>query len=279
MSQFPYTTGCKKQPVDTRDLLLKDAVSLPTTLPAQASVRQYASSIRQQGPILMCQSEAALASRAVQAAKEKLPFILMSAVYTYFYAQKRGGYLSQGNVGANIRDAFKSIRNEGACPMSGWPDAMVMVGADPEATYKSFQWLHKPWIFNGYELKGDPQYLAHHHQGLTYRALNATVDDIRAAIAADFAPVAGFPVYDSILATDPTTGIVPMPSPSEHFVGDHAVCFLAYDDTMQANGHTGFFLIQNSWGTSWGMKGFGWLPYDWIRQGVFFDAWVFHYVK
>jgi hypothetical protein len=41
-----------------------------------------------------------------------------------------------------------------------------------------------------------------------------------------------------------------------------------YDDSKQA------LLILNSWGTGWGMSGFGWLPYQYVTQGLVRDSWV-----
>jgi len=61
-------------------------------------------------------------------------------------------------------------------------------------------------------------------------------------------------------------------------LGGHAVCAVGYDDVEQA------FLIQNSWGTGWGIphphdgrdapEGFFWVPYEVIQGPRWWDGFV-----
>jgi C1A family cysteine protease len=44
--------------------------------------------------------------------------------------------------------------------------------------------------------------------------------------------------------------------PSRQQLGGHAIAIIGYDDSKKA------FKVMNSWGTSWGERGFGWISYE-----------------
>jgi C1A family cysteine protease len=54
------------------------------------------------------------------------------------------------------------------------------------------------------------------------------------------------------------SGVVPMPKPSESVVGGHCVVAVGYDNTKRV------FIIRNSWGTTWGQKGYCTMPYEYL---------------
>ena len=51
-------------------------------------------------------------------------------------------------------------------------------------------------------------------------------------------------------------------------------CAVGYDDAKEA------ILVRNSWGESWGMKGYFWLPYGYVEQdGLSADYWTIRLVE
>ena len=84
---------------------------------------------------------------------------------------------------------------------------------------------------------------------------------MRACLAEGFPFVFGFTVYESFESQQVArTGIVSMPQRGERVVGGHAVVAVGYHDTEKR------FIVRNSWGTGWGMKGYFTIPYDYLSN-------------
>ena len=73
--------------------------------------------------------------------------------------------------------------------------------------------------------------------------------------------VFGFTVYQNFeSSTVAQTGVLNMPGKKESVVGGHAVMAAGYDDKKKA------FIVRNSWGSTWGQKGYFYMPYDYLTS-------------
>jgi len=95
-----------------------------------------------------------------------------------------------------------------------------------------------------------------------YQRLNsAIISTLKGCLASGYPFVFGFTVYQSFESAQVAkTGIVPMPAPHEAVVGGHAVLAVGYDDASQQ------FIVRNSWGDGWGIKGYFMMPYGYLTD-------------
>src|SRR5437016_8031177 len=70
------------------------------------------------------------------------------------------------------------------------------------------------------------------------------------------------------------TGHVPMPASGEHVLGGHAVCAVGYDIKRR------WFICRNSWGTSWGIRGYFTIPFAYLTDtDLSADFWTIRVVE
>jgi len=161
-----------------------------------------------------------------------------------------------GDVGAEIRNTIKTLGTVGAPPEWAWPYDTKNFDVEPPA---------------------DVYALAQAYKALVYARLQALAD-IKATLLAGYPATIGFTCYQSIDNTG-VSGDIPVPAldKGEKTDGGHAVVAAGFDDGRPWEGGVkdyGAILIRNSWGTSWGDGGYGWLPYwYWLRSQAD-DFWV-----
>ena len=165
--------------------------------------------------------------------------VMPSRLFIYYNERELEGSTDQ-DAGAMIRDGIKTLVTEGACPEQLWPYVPVCYAQKPSRPcYEAAEGLSV----------------------LQYERVDNTVlEDLLEALT--LGPVVGgFTVYASFESRAASSrGIVPMPGPDEEPVGGHAILVTGYDQAA------GRFLVRNSWGTSWGIKGYFQIPFQYFTN-------------
>lgn len=243
-----------------------------TYLPQIVDLSFWCSPIYDQGPLQSCSAQAGAALVEYFARRYSGGNKDISRRFLYKIARNLMG--RTGDSGSSLRETIKAMALFGVPPETYWPYDTTNFDEEPTPFCYSF---------------------AQNYQALNYFRIdqaNVVGDElltrIKIALAAGFPCTFGFTLHESI--HDPFNikrGYIPYPGKSncslskpDMPVGGHAALAVGYHDfknIMKSNNpqevSEGAFLIRNSWGTNWGLNGYGWLPYDYLLQGLTSDWW------
>ena len=233
-------------------------------LPSLVDLTSWCSPIRDQGSINSCTAFAAAALLEYFARKARDEYTCVSPLFLYKVA--RNLMNSTGDVGASVRETMKTMVAFGVPPEKYWSYEEDKFDEEPPAFCYSYAQSYKTL-----------KYFCLDRPNLTKEIL---LFQIQAVLAADFPCIFGFTVYGSIYNEENvSSGCIPYPSKGDQVIGGHTVLAVGYDNYKEIK-HSdgkkksiGALLIRNSWGIEWGKKGYGWLPYDYIKNGLTADWW------
>ena len=219
-----------------------------TPLPPVVDLRQWASPVDDQGDLGSCTGNAIAGAIDLMDNKNYKKNTRVSRLFIYYYERLLEGTVNQDS-GAQIRDGIKVGYTYGAPLEKLWPYNINKFKTAPSAAVIADAAKRK---ITKYQNAAD---------------FNAVKD----AVASGYPVVIGFTVYSSFESdTVAKTGNMPMPNvKTEQCLGGHAVCIVGYDDHKQS------FIVRNSWGTTWGDKGYFYMPYGIIQNpNLSSDFWV-----
>jgi C1A family cysteine protease len=190
------------------------------------------------------------------------------------YLERRAhGHTFEGSILFLYKMARKLRRMSGDCgvDLRTTLRALVRFGVPPAEL-----WCNEPDKFDEEPPELGPLGFARDYTDVCYVRLDArnapgehTLLSVKSYLAAQFPVAFGFPVPRS-LGNEPD---IPYRPTFDSIRGGQAVLAVGYDDRHVGAG-PGALLIRNSWGATWGDAGYGWLPYDYVKQQLCADFWT-----
>jgi C1A family cysteine protease len=225
---------------DARDFMYSAPEGVLTKLPTKVDLRgTKMPKVYDQGELGSCTANAIGAAFEFGQLKQGEKDFMPSRLFIYYNERAVEGTIDTDS-GAMIRDGMKSISKLGVCTEDTWPYDIPRFTEKPPA--KAYTEAKK-------------------HQALVYRRVLGQLHQMQGCLAQGYPFVFGFSVYESFMSPEVAkTGKVPLPPRGEQLLGGHAVLAVGYDDSIQS------FIVRNSWGPKWGIKGYCEMPYGYLTD-------------
>ena len=240
--------GWVKDTPDPRDLLFTASPVLAAKpLPKSADLRPGCPPVYDQGQVGSCTGNSVAGAFEFAQKKQLLQDFMPSRLFIY-YNERAIEHTTGQDAGAQIRDGIKTVAKQGVPPEIG-----LAVQREPGRGHE------KP---NAKAYTDALQHTVISYHRISARTSSAALTLMKSCLADGYPFVFGFTVYSAFEGAEVAkTGILKMPNKKkEEVVGGHAVLCVGYDDKMKS------VLVRNSWGASWGLKGYFWMPYAYISD-------------
>jgi len=252
-----YILNYKKDNDDPKDHIpLKLSTPILEKIQSTTNIIDYTSEmspVKNQGSLGSCVGFAVVAMKEWQEQQEHLQELLEGKKYKrkskhydlseqwMYYKCKEIDYWPN-EEGTSIRFAMKILNKVGVPCEKAWPYNASYVG-------KPKRWanLVSKWSLGGEYIR------------------MRTPEDIINSLGNNGPLPIGIAVYKEMFYTT-SNGIIKYPVDPDTCYGGHAICLVGWNPEIK------MFKFKNSWGTGWGQNGYGYLPYNYIKDFCW-DAW------
>jgi C1A family cysteine protease len=225
-----YARGLNKTDFDTSKLIYREIPVTRSGLPSSYSLQNYAPPIGDQGKLGSCTS--------------------WSSAYCALTIVER--IETNSNVGPfdpiNLHNRLKALNSEGPCTNGNYAEqaaSLLKTNGCPELSYQSCGYV--------------PASYKYQSKLSAYENLSIAVYDFKYVLSQEKSPI----VISAHYYTNGWGNVANLSNGVWNGVcggvldGGHAMVIIGYDDYKSG----GAFLVQNSWGTSWGENGYFWIRY------------------
>ena len=253
------------QKASIKDMLSEVGVLEPAkmNIPDHQDLRTMFSEIEDQGMLGSCTAQAGAGLVEYFERRASGRHVEASRLFLYKVTRNLLGW--SGDRGAYLRTTMGAMRLFGMPPEEYWPYDIQEFDQEPPAFCYAFAQNFRA--------------IQYYRLDLPLTTNKLLLSRIKGYLAAGLPSMFGFTVYSSIDQAS-QTGKIPFPSSGERVRGGHAVVTVGFDDKMKITNQfpeskttKGALLIRNSWGKGWGEDGYGWLPYEYVLNGLAVDWW------
>lgn len=220
-------------------------------LPRKVDLRPLMTRVEDQKNANSCSANAIAGAYEYLIKKHLKKEIDVSRLFIYYNARWRTNDQNEDN-GSVIQYGIESLGSFGACEEAIWP-------------YDTTRVTRKP-VKSAYEKAAMFKTLGTQHVPVELKTW-------RQCLAEGYPIIFGCALFASFDECNQNGGVVPMPNPrdvgrNEH--GRHAMLCVGYSDVDQV------FIVRNSWGSQWGVKGYCYMPYNYLMSAKLNgdDCWI-----
>ena len=184
----------------------------------------------------------------------------------FVYKATRNLMRVKGDTGAQLRNVMDELAVCGVPEEKYWPYKVADFDKEPPAFVYA--------MADNYEAL---KYFCHDPIGANVPPATVLAS-VKSYLAAGIPSMFGFWGFLSFDSSN-APGDIPLPGPGESAQWGHAIAAVGYDDGKKIKNTkyniqtSGALLIRNSWGATWGDKGYGWIPYEYVLRRLATDFW------
>ena len=212
---------------------LKFKTFAKVTLPQTVDLRSQFPPVYDQGNLGSCTANALCAVHEFETVDENIDKGFKPSRLFLYYNERLVENTVNEDSGALLSDGIKCMKRYGVCSEK-----------------------YCPYVIEKFTQRPSPQAYADalKQKVVTASNIHQDVTSMKTSLYNKNPFVVGIAVYSSFESEEVAkTGLVPMPSDNEECLGGHAIVCVGYTKDH--------WIMRNSWGSSWGDKGYFYLPY------------------